>query len=571
MNPLESLLDWLLAATLRASALAVIILGIQLLLRRWLPAQWRYALWLPMLLVLVLPALPVVPFGLFPWKSAESVAVISASAPTLSTATTSQAGKVLGTAVAQSPVNAVNPFAIAWLIGAGVVFTLGVAGYQRNMRGIVKSAVTPDETLRRSIGMAAREVGLRRIPRVLVSSKVSSPAVTGILRPSLLLPVGFPQGFNEVETRLILLHEFTHLKRHDLAVNWLACGLQALHWFNPVLWFAFAKMRADREAACDARVLAIDATDRRREYGGALLKLQSGFRSHGLSLGFVGIFERSAGMKSRIREISSHRPVGYAGRMGGAGIVALLFTFGATKAQEPVKFQTKARALQKAVEPMTKARAAIERKLDTIIIPELVLEDSTLEGALELLRNSAVKFDTEEKDPAKQGLNFVIRGARKEDQKGFKQGRITLQKKNVTLRELIIEISKQSGMGFKTDDFAVTFFAPSSKAVPGKDAPIPEPPVAKAAEFASKLIIPSIDFVGVTLQEAVDVLNQRVSELNKEGPIYPIVLDPKADAAAKIKELRIKNAPLSVALKYCMDQTKQTCTADDKEIRIQRP
>ena len=220
---------------------------------------------------------------------------------------------------------------------------------------------------------------------------------------------------------------------------------------------------------------------------------------------------------------------------------------------------------------MVMGRAAIENKLDTIIIPELVLEDSTLEDALELLRNSAVEFDTEEKDPAKQGLNFAIRGAHKEDQKGFKRGLINLENNNATLRELIVEISKQSGMGFKTGDFAVTFFAPSSKAVPGKDAPMPEPPVAKAAEFASKLIIPSIDFVGVTLQEAVDVLNQRVRELNKEGPVYPIVLDPKADTAAKIKELRIKNAPLLTVLKICMDQTKQTCTADDKELRIQRP
>ena len=67
----------------------------------------------------------------------------------------------------------------------------------------------------------------------------------------------------------------------------------------------------------------------------------------------------------------------------------------------------------------------------------------------------------------------------------------------------------------------------------------------------------------------MEFLNQRVREINKEGPVYPIVLDPKADAAAKIKELRIRNAPLSVVLKYCMDQTKQTFTADDKELQIQ--
>ncbi len=566
MNSLESVLEWLLAATLRASALAVITLGIQMLLRRWLPAQWRYALWLPMLLVLVLPALPAVPFGLFPWKSAESV-VVSASAPTLSDATASEAGNVSSTAVWKSPVTAVNPFAIAWLIGAGVVFAVGVTGYQRSMRRILRTAVTPDETLSRAIGMAAREAGLGRMPRVLVSAKVNSPAVTGILRPSLLLPANFPKGFNEVETRLILLHEFTHLKRHDLTVNLLACALQALHWFNPILWFAFARMRADREAACDARVLSIGSTDRRGEYGTALLKLQGRGASHEFSLGFVGIFERTAGMKSRIREISSHRPAGYAGRVVGAGIVALLVTFGATKAQEPAKPVVQ----EKAAKPMTEGVAYIEKKLDTIVIPRVDAENTTLEEMVDFLRLRAVEGDIGEVIPEKKGINIVIRVPRKVDGKAFELGVITLQVKNITLRQLIVEISKQSGMGFKVDDFALTFFPPDSKAVPEKDAPMPEAPVAKAAEFASKIIIPLIDFEEVTLEDAVDFLNLRTRELNKEGPVYPIVLDPKADAAAKIKELRIKNAPLSVVLKYCMDQTKHTWTADDKELRIQRP
>lgn len=82
-----------------------------------------------------------------------------------------------------------------------------------------------------------------------------------------------------------MLHEFTHLKHYDLPLNWVMCMLQAMHWFNPLLWFAFARMRADRELACDARVLSIDATDRRAEYGGALLKLQCMTPTHALSLG----------------------------------------------------------------------------------------------------------------------------------------------------------------------------------------------------------------------------------------------------------------------------------------------
>ena len=294
-----------------------------------------------MLAVLVLPVLPEAPFALFPQKTAAPAPVLTEmavkpAAPIVNTATTAPGATTLTMAAelapaltaapapvieaapiiaaapvieaAPAPTSNVNFLAILWLAGAGVVLGAGWIGYHRNMRRIRATATAPDRMLLASIAEAAHEAGLSRAPRTWVSAAVSSPAVTGFLRPLLLLPAGFPAGFSATETRLILLHEFSHLKRLDLPLNWLMCLLQAMHWFNPLLWFAFARMRADRESACDARVLSIDATDRRAEYGGALLKLQCAAPSQALSLGFVGIFEKGSEMKARIRGISAHRP-----------------------------------------------------------------------------------------------------------------------------------------------------------------------------------------------------------------------------------------------------------------------
>ena len=393
MNLIDTVFEWLLAATLRASVLAVVILGIQYLLRRGLPAAWRHALWLPMLAVLILPVLPETPFALFPQKAAAPVlteatvkpaapAVNAApAAPTESTLTMTadlapalpsvptpaietapiiaaapiiEAAPIIAAApaiqAAPAPTSNVNFLAILWLAGAGVFLGAGWIGYHRSMRRIRATATVPDRMLLAAIAEAAHEAGLSRAPRTWVSAAVSSPAVTGFLRPLLLLPAGFPAGFSATETRLILLHEFSHLKRLDLPLNWLMCLLQAMHWFNPLLWFAFARMRADRESACDARVLSIDATDRRAEYGCALLKLQCAAPSQALSLGFVGIFEKGSEIKARIREISAHRPGRAAWRLTGASILTLLMAFGVTKGQE--------------AEPIPAAPAIADRKID---------------------------------------------------------------------------------------------------------------------------------------------------------------------------------------------------------------
>ena len=58
MNTLHSLFNWTLDVSLRASLLAGAVLCIQAALRGRISARWRYAMWLPVLFVLVAPVLP---------------------------------------------------------------------------------------------------------------------------------------------------------------------------------------------------------------------------------------------------------------------------------------------------------------------------------------------------------------------------------------------------------------------------------------------------------------------------------------------------------------------------------
>ena len=575
MNILESVFDWLLTTTLRASVLAVVILGMQLLLRRWLPPQWRHSLWLPLLIVLALPVLPSVPFGIFPRKAAVTATAAPEAAANTQEANAAPAEQTPVAPAHQTGLTRVNPWAATWLAGSALVLAVGIASYRRNMRRIMKGAVPVDEALRRSIEGAAREVDLRRKPRVIVSTAVDSPAVTGLVRPSLLLPAGFPAGFSQSEEHLILLHELTHLKRFDLPVTWLTCVFQAVHWFNPILWFAFARMRADRESACDAQVLSLAQDDCRSDYGHALLKLQSAAPHPGLNLGFVGIFERSSELKTRIREISSHRAAHPAWRAAGTGIIAVLTLFGATKAQEPEPEQESAPVVPRVTinKPIDPGVAAIEAKLDKIVIPLVKFEDTSLEEAIDFVRLRTVELDTET-DRARKGINFVIRkprtGAKDIPDPG--QARLTVNLKDASVRKVLTEIARSSGMRFKVDAFAITFVPAGEKDSP-PEPPRPEPPKlrGKAVDASSKIIIPIVDFEDVSLKEAVEFLNLRAKEISGEEPAFSVVLDPKANAAPHVKELRLRNVPLTEAVKYMAESTRCIITANDTEIRITRP
>ena len=79
--------------------------------------------------------------------------------------------------------------------------------------------------------------------------------VWGILRYRLLLPAA-ARSWSGGQLRSVLLHELAHFKRRDTGGHLLAQMACALHWFNPLAWFAAWRLGVERERACDDLVLA---------------------------------------------------------------------------------------------------------------------------------------------------------------------------------------------------------------------------------------------------------------------------------------------------------------------------
>ncbi|MCB1210144.1 MAG: hypothetical protein KDK97_12485 [Verrucomicrobiales bacterium] len=333
MTTLTDLFDWLLGTSIRASLLALAVFLLQAALRRHLTARMRYVLWLPMLIVLLMPVFPQSRWSVATLltESAPPQQIQATPAP-IDYGPTTIAIESSPASPAATPIDWPRLFAIGWAIGAAGILLLGSLSFLVTLRRFKRSLQPVSDELRSTLAHIASEIGLRRVPRVWMGSTIYSPAVTGILRPTLLLPAHFDHAFTPAEAGLVLKHELMHLKRHDLPLNALLCVLLAMHWFNPLLWIAFFKARLDREAACDAQVLQNDGIDRRREYGHALLKVETAFCPRGLSLGFVGIFQRGAALRSRIQSIAHHHPTRPAMKLTILALTALLTFLGITRA-----------------------------------------------------------------------------------------------------------------------------------------------------------------------------------------------------------------------------------------------
>ena len=121
----------------------------------------------------------------------------------------------------------------------------------------------------------------------------------------LLLNESFFQMLSREEADFVLRHELMHIRRGDVLLNTMLFGLLSLHWFNPLLWYAFFRAAADREAACDEDVLHAESPARRVAYGKTLLRIEAELPRSGLCLGFVGMVQKGKRIRERIQFISN--------------------------------------------------------------------------------------------------------------------------------------------------------------------------------------------------------------------------------------------------------------------------
>ncbi len=534
MNILTQIFDWLLAASARASLLTVVVLIAQAVLRHRVPARWLYALWLPVLLVLLVPTFP---------ESPWSVASIIQTAPEPLTvdsiieqrATLPVLTSSVPTMALPKPINWQQAMLIAWLIGAASVLAVGAGSFASSLCQIKRTRLPVSDAWLHELTRLASEIGLRRAPQVWMASAIRGPAVTGFLHPTLLLPVHFDETLTPQEARLVLKHELTHIKRGDLPLNALLCILLALHWFNPLLWLAFIRARLDREAACDAQVLDSQNQAQRVAYGHTLLKVETAFSHHGLSLGFVGIIQRGTALRTRIRSIANQPKSHNLMKTILTLSIVLLTFFGITSAQQPVTAS--------AASP-----SSIQVKLDSIILPNVEFHEATAKEAVDYLRAISIKLDTATQDPDLKGVNFVSKL-----ELSAADLKITLSLKNVTLGQATKYVAELSGCKVSVQPSAVVLLAPAEYEAAQKLAATP---------VDQRFILPSVVFVGGTLAEAVEFVRVKSLALDPAKHGLNIILKPGFDATAKLS-LSLKNAPASEVLRYCAEMTMHKLTLDD--------
>jgi TonB family protein len=99
-----------------------------------------------------------------------------------------------------------------------------------------------------------RELGIRSPVRLLETSHPSLLVTWGFVRPKVLIP-RVARTWSDDRIAVVLRHELAHVRRGDWLIQIGGELLRAIYWFNPLIWIACARLRAESERACDDEVL----------------------------------------------------------------------------------------------------------------------------------------------------------------------------------------------------------------------------------------------------------------------------------------------------------------------------
>ena len=264
----SGLLALVLGFTLKSFLLAALVLAITWTMRRSSAAERHLYLSITVVVLLLLPLTAlIVPswnVSLLPNPFPEPTEVTRLSTGSQGTEVPSAdlAGDPTsigqtGTGLSESSRIASGPgtgpnrwMLLIWATGAGILLVRLLGGKLYGSWIAGRAPGEEDERIHDAVKRAREKLGIDKNIPILRSDHLKVPFVAGLFRPKLILPSQVEHWSGE-RIEAILYHEFAHIKRKDILIQFLAQLACCLYWPNPLMWIVERKIFVERERACD--------------------------------------------------------------------------------------------------------------------------------------------------------------------------------------------------------------------------------------------------------------------------------------------------------------------------------
>lgn len=197
---------------------------------------------------------------------------------------------------------------ILWLLGIVGMFGYEVIIYQSVYKSIQRWRRPAPKEYQKQFALVCREMHISKKIPVYQCSKVESPMIVGLWRPSIILP---ERKYQNESLYYIYKHELTHFCHGDLYYKLIQTIVKCIYWFHPLIHAMYHQASFDVELVCDERVTKNQSETFCQEYSYVLLDTLTTQNQRTFPLSTCFFNGGREQMKERFRRIMGHNKKKY--------------------------------------------------------------------------------------------------------------------------------------------------------------------------------------------------------------------------------------------------------------------
>lgn len=158
-----------------------------------------------------------------------------------------------------------------WIIGMIILLLLKIIPYIKFRTAILaNSKEIEDKDVLGLFNLCKKNLNIKGGVSLKTCQDVGTPMLIGIFNPIILI-----RDINKDNKALemILLHELNHYKRKDTVIKAVSVAINAIHWFNPIVYILLKEIDKYCEYSIDEKVVGEMEIEDRKYYGETILRL----------------------------------------------------------------------------------------------------------------------------------------------------------------------------------------------------------------------------------------------------------------------------------------------------------
>lgn len=189
---------------------------------------------------------------------------ISSNTMTINQSSELLTSQIIDQSIVNSQINIYSILIQVWLLVAVGIVIYQCLSHLQLVSKIKRWKINLNANELDAFNAAKKEVALHSNIKLIKSSMTTSPLCYGVINSTIVIP---DQELTYEQYKLIMVHELTHIKHHDLLIKLILLPIQAFYWFNPIILLLIHQIELESEIHVDEMMLKNHNETERLEYG----------------------------------------------------------------------------------------------------------------------------------------------------------------------------------------------------------------------------------------------------------------------------------------------------------------